>query len=186
MIDAKELRDGIAAVKQALQDLEARATDLRIERDAIEMTPPHPDDIAAWIRRGLDEAQQSFDSRMRSYFNEEFVRHQRGSFPATRTPPQLIGLPVTVAGRAGNGIPAVLDQRDGQADIATITVLLRPVIEKQIPHLVATYFPAATGELTAAERAAQMAEIDAKIADCESQMAAARETLREISESVMT
>lgn len=187
MIDIKELRKGLAAVKDALRALEDRAMDLRLQRDAIEVEPPHPGDIAAWIQRGLDQAQRSFDERMRRYFSEAFIRNQRGSFTVTVPPPQLVGLPALWSdrGRPDGGMHDVLADREGAADIATLTVLLRPAIEAQIPHLVETYFPAANGRMTAAERLKKIADIDAQIAECERQMQEARANLQEISETVM-
>ena len=161
------LLDIFGALRSATNTISAidkKLRKLHEEQAALEVAPPHIDDVKAWVLRGLDTASQDFLGRLkRWHFNDDVLKAWSGVTLDSHAGAQVLGL----SSLSPNFVtPAPVGNF---ADIMAVTHFLRPAIERELPALVEQCFPGAKNGTRSSERRAKLAAIDTKIAALEAE-----------------
>jgi hypothetical protein len=175
----KSISDLVASLRVArstITDLDARLAKLAEERTRIEAMPPHADDIADCLARGLDSYGELFKERMRWFLNPENLRVP-GSYLQLVNPSPLLELPDSRPAYCGllPGGAFGLGSRDAAA--CAVAFAVAPLMRERLPALVAELLPESKSGMRAAERFAKLAAIDREAEQIEAQRSELMEQL---------
>lgn len=167
----KGIADLIASLRGArttIADLDARLAKLAEERARVEAAPPHADDIADCLARGLDSYGDLFKQRLRWFLNPENLQRP-GSYLQLLNPSTMLELPET-APRFGALLPGgSFSYASGNAAACAVAWAIGPLIRDRLPALVAELLPESKAGMRSAERFAKLASIDREAEQVEAQ-----------------
>lgn len=146
-----------------------RIEQLENERAAILRAPPHSSDIVAAFRRWLEGTERDFERQLTEHLAHVYVRSPDAAKAVTQAPFNLLKLeppldPTAQRQRADGRNPAELN-------LVVLVYLLRDRIAEELPGWIDKLCPQARAGLKAADRKAQLQEIDAKLAEARAEFA---------------
>lgn len=155
--------DAIAATRARLEEVNEDIARLNFQRTKLEKLPPHTDEVVEAFRRGLDDASQNYEQRLRRLFSTDRMNSSWCADVVNRSSAQLLNLGYQERMR-DSGLPGLrFNERDAPADVAALTYFLRDVIADQLPALVEKIYPSGKTNKTYAERQQLFAELDAEL-----------------------
>lgn len=152
----------VDATRAELTSVIAEINAVETERLTIVQAKPHTDDIVAAFLRGLDHSGADFKQQLSTYVASTFVQADDAAEAASRRIFDVLRLEAkrpdanTIHTRVIKGEGAPLN-------VAVLAYLLRDKIAAEIPELVENLCPAARDGMKAADRAAALKEIDARL-----------------------
>jgi hypothetical protein len=170
MMTLKDLAAAITGARATVADLDTKLAKLRATEADLAQRAPHTDDLVAWLKRSIKAQSDEYLARLdRWYFTPAAIALRAGTWFEQDTSANFLALPATVP----VGDPLVpstgMNHQVGDANLLALTHFLSPLIEAQLPTLVAKHFPDAAKGIKSADRADKLSKVRADIASLEAQ-----------------
>jgi len=162
---AVQLVTALDAAKVSLNAVNVAIEELQSDRRAIELAPPHSDDIAAAFRRGINAAANRFENEFAGRLADTFAGEGGAAAAAPSASADVLRLEATKPDRETIMARSMKGQMQPELNVGALAFFLRDRITDELPALVDRLCPAARSGLRQADRNSALAALDSQLFD---------------------